>query len=104
MSPQVVNEKEKPAVVAKNPANVKKAVALGRELIKSKPDATKADVALAMFELLTDEPREIVAQAFVDGAGLTPKGAMTYFYNTKRKYAKAAKQKANEKANDKTNA
>jgi hypothetical protein len=93
MSPQVVSEKEKPVVVAKNPANVKKAVSLGRDILKNKPDATKADVALAMFELLIDEPREIIAQAFVDGAGLTPKGAMTYFYNTKRKHVKASKQK-----------
>lgn len=98
MSPQVTNETAKPVVVAKNPANVKKAIALGRDLLKTKPDASKAEVALAMFDLLIDEPREIVAQAFVDGAGLTPKGAMTYFYNTKRKHAKAAKQKANEKA------
>ncbi len=87
-------EKQKAPVVAKNPANVKKAVVLGRDLIKSKPDATKAEVALAMYDLLADEPREIIAQAFVDGAGLTPKGAMTYVYNTKRKHAKAAKQKS----------
>ena len=93
MSPQVVSEKAKPVVVAKNPANVKKAIALGRDIIKNKPDATKADIALAMYELLIDEPREIIAQAFVDGAGLTPKGAMTYVYNTKRKYLKASKQK-----------
>lgn len=95
MSP-VINDKSKPAVIAINPANVKKAVALGRELFKSKPDATKAEVALAMYELLIGEPREIIAQAFVDGAGLTPKGAMTYVYNTKRKYAKASKQKLGE--------
>ena len=93
MSPQVVNEKAKPVVVAKNPASIKKAVALGREMKKNKPDVTKAEIALAMYEMLIDEPREIVAQAFVDGAGLTPKGAMTYVYNTKRKHAKAAKQK-----------
>jgi hypothetical protein len=93
MSPQVVNEKVKPVVVAKNPTNVKKAISLGKDILKNKPDATKAEIALAMYELLIDEPREIIAQAFVDGAGLTPKGAMTYVYNTKRKYAKASKQK-----------
>jgi hypothetical protein len=93
MSPQTVSEKVKPVVVAKNPANIKKAISLGKDIQKNKPDATKAEIALAMYELLIDEPREIIAQAFVDGAGLTPKGAMTYVYNTKRKFLKMAKQK-----------
>ncbi|MGH8284937.1 MAG: hypothetical protein ACRETT_04130 [Steroidobacteraceae bacterium] len=42
-----------------------------------------------MCELISGEPREITVQAFVDGAGLTPKGAQTYFYNCKRKARKA---------------
>ncbi len=72
-----------------NPAAVKKAVALGKELSKV-PDTTKAAVALKMYELIADEPREIIVQAFVDGARLTPKGAQTYFYNCRRKVKKAA--------------
>ena len=77
---------EKPAEPAKpvNQAAVKKAVAMGKEMRK-KPDTSKADVARKMFETISGEPREIVVQAFVDGAGLTPKGAQTYFYNCKRK-------------------
>jgi hypothetical protein len=67
-----------------NPASVRKAVALGTEMRKS-PDQSKADVARKMFETIADEPREIIVQAFVDGAGLTPKGAQTYFYNCRRK-------------------
>ena len=39
-------------------------------------------------EVIKDESREVIIQAFVDGAGLTPKGAQTYFYNAKRKIAK----------------
>jgi len=34
---------------------------------------------------LVTKPREIIVQAFVDGAELTPKGAQTYFYNCRRK-------------------
>lgn len=39
-------------------------------------------------EVIKDESREVIIQAFVDGAGLTPKDAQTYFYNAKRKIAK----------------
>ena len=37
----------------KNPANYKKAVALGQELSK-KPDTTKMDVATKMYDLIKD--------------------------------------------------
>lgn len=73
-----------------NPAAVKKAVALGKELSKV-PDTTKAAVAMKMYELIADEPREIIVQAFIDGARLTPKGAQTYFYNCRRKAKQATK-------------
>jgi hypothetical protein len=83
-----LTDKKAETTKPKNPANVKKAVALGRELTK-KGDKTKVDVAVEMFQYLEDEPREVIAQAFVDGAGLTPKGAMTYVYNVRRKFKKA---------------
>jgi hypothetical protein len=75
-------------VVVHRPDEVKKAIALGKE-VRKQPEKTKADAARAMFELISGEPREIVVQAFVDGAGLTPKGAQTYFYNCKRKMKEA---------------
>jgi hypothetical protein len=71
-----------------NPAAVKKAISLGKEMGKQ-AEVTKADVARKMFELISGEPREVIVQAFVEGAGLTPKGAQTYFYNCKRKAAKS---------------
>jgi uncharacterized protein YjgD (DUF1641 family) len=71
----------------KNIEQVKKAVTLGKEMTK-KGEVTKADVSRKMYEIIKDESREVVIQAFVDGAGLTPKGAQTYFYNAKRKMAK----------------
>ena len=71
-----------------NPSAVRKPVALGKEMRKV-PDTSKADVARKIFETIADEPREIIVQAFVDGAGLTPKGAQTYFYNCRRRAKKA---------------
>src|SRR3974390_897045 len=69
-----------------NPAAVRKAIGLGKDMRKQ-PDTSKADVARKMFETISDEPREVIVQAFVDGAGLTPKGAQTDFYNCRRKAA-----------------
>jgi len=59
-------------VKPENPTDYKKAVSLGKELSKN-PDATKADVARKMFELIKDEKREVIAQAFVEGANLMHK-------------------------------
>jgi hypothetical protein len=73
-----------PAPKPTNSAAVRKAIALGKDLRKQ-VDTSKADVARKMFETIADEPREVIVQAFVDGAGLTPKGAQTYFYNCRRK-------------------
>lgn len=89
-----VKSKEKAPASAKNPEQIKKAIALGKDLVKqmaTNPEITKASIAREMYPLIQDEPREIIAQAFVDGAGLTPKGAMTYVYNTRRKAAKENK-------------
>jgi hypothetical protein len=72
-----------------NPAALRKAVALGKDMRKV-PDTSKADVARKMYETISDEPREVIVQAFVDGAGLTPKGAQTYFYNCKRRVKKSS--------------
>ena len=72
------------AVKPTNAAAVRKAIALGKDMRKA-PDTSKADVARKMFETIAEEPREVIVQPFVDGAGLTPKGAQTYFYNCRRK-------------------
>jgi hypothetical protein len=74
---------------AANPAAVKKAIAAGKE-VRKHADKTKADAAREIYALISGEPRDIIIQAFIDGAGLTPKGAQTYYYNCKRKAAKKA--------------
>ena len=87
-SPVVVDKAEIAPVKPLNPVAIKKAIATGKEMAKQ-PETTKADIARKMFESISGEPREIIIQACVDGAGLTPKGAQTYFYNCKRKAKKA---------------
>jgi len=83
---------KKPATKAttlepKNTANYMKAVSLGKELSK-KPDTTKMEVATKMYDLIKDESRQVIAQAFITGANLTEKGSMTYVYNIRRKLSK----------------
>ena len=72
-----------------NPSAVKKAVAAGKE-VRKQPDRSKAVAAREIYAPISGEPREIIIQAFIDGAGPTPKGAQTYYYNCKRKVAKKA--------------
>ena len=59
------------------------AINSGQLILKS--GGTKADAARAIFDLIKDEPKEIVVNTFVKGANLTPKGALTYWYNCSRK-------------------
>ena len=77
-----------PTVTPKNSDQVEGAVALGKEMMKKGDEVTKVEVARAMYELIHEESREVIVQAFMDGASLTPKGAQTYFYNCKRKMRK----------------
>jgi hypothetical protein len=44
-----------------------------------------------MFELIHDEDREVVSKAFMEGANLTEKGSMTYYYNCRRKFKQSQK-------------
>lgn len=66
--------------------NVRKAVELGQKAIGE--GKTKADAVRMMFPLVFEEPREVIWQAFIDGAGLTDKGAVTYLYNARRAHKK----------------
>lgn len=69
-----------------NKANIKKAIAQGKELIKS--GKSKADVSREIYDLVKDEDREVILHVFQQGAGLTEKGSLTYLYNIKRKLGK----------------
>jgi hypothetical protein len=70
-------------------AAIKDAIAKGKAVIKD--GKSKADAAMVIFEALKDEEKDVVIAAFVQGATLTEKGAVTYWYNCRRKAKKAAK-------------
>lgn len=82
----VVNEPKK---IDMNKQSIKDAIAKGKALIKE--GKSKADAAMLIFEELKAEEKGTVIAAFVQGATLTEKGAVTYFYNCRRKSKKTAK-------------
>ncbi len=85
---------EAPAIEPKkidlNKPLIKEAITKGKALIKD--GKSKADAAMEIFAALKDEEKDVVIAAFVQGATLTEKGAVTYWYNCRRKAKKSAKQ------------
>ena len=69
---------------------IKEAIAKGKALIKE--GKSKAEAAMEIFTALKDEEKDVVIAAFVQGATLTEKGAVTYWYNCRRKAKKSTKQ------------
>lgn len=76
----------KQPIEAKDKNRLNKAINEGRAIITS--GGSKADAARAIFRLIHDEHREVVLQAFIEGADVTPKGSPTYYYNISRKFRK----------------
>ena len=66
--------------------NIQQAIADGKALMAE--GKTKADAAMAIFRLIGESSQETVVQVFIEGATLTPKGALTYWYNCKSKLAR----------------
>lgn len=71
---------------------IKQAISQGKALIKE--GKSKADAARLIYGLLNKESKEVIIAAFVQGATLTEKGAVTYWYNCKRKAEKEEKKAA----------
>lgn len=63
---------------------IKQAIAEGRSLIEQ--GKTKVEASMAIYSAMKGYPQETVVSAMIDGAGLTPKGALTYWYNCRRKF------------------
>ena len=62
---------------------VQDAIKAGVKIIEDgKP---KIEAAMIIYKLIHKEPQEVIVQAFIEGASLTPKGALTYWYNCRRK-------------------
>ncbi|MBX9661558.1 MAG: hypothetical protein K2X00_23610 [Nitrospiraceae bacterium] len=85
------SDAQAPAVKAPKPdltsPQVREAITQGLALIKD--GKSKADAARAMYALLKDEEKDLIVAAFVAGATLTDKGALTYWYNCKRRASKS---------------
>ena len=79
-----------PKKIDLNKQPIKDAIAKGKALIKD--GKSKADAAMEIFVALKDEEKDVVIAAFIQGATLTEKGAVTYWYNCRRKAKKSAKQ------------
>lgn len=69
------------------------AIIAGKALIdEGKP---KIDAAMSIYIALLGESQDTVVSAFIEGAALTPKGAVTYWYNCKRKHKRMTSSAAN---------
>ncbi len=79
-----------PKKIDLNKPSIKEAITKGKALIKD--GKSKADAAMEIFVALKDEDKDVVIAAFVQGATLTEKGAVTYWYNCRRKAKKSAKE------------
>ncbi|MEQ9567527.1 hypothetical protein [Nitratireductor sp. L15S-10] len=83
-------EKQSVVISEDDAKAIEQAIAQGQALIAQ--GKTKVDASMAIYRALNTQPQEAVVSAMIEGAGLTPKGALTYWYNCRRKYAKAVKK------------
>jgi hypothetical protein len=77
------------SIVALDTPAIREAIEQGKALIAT--GKSKADAARAMFDKIKDETKDAIVAAFVEGASLTPKGALTYWYNCRRAASKQKK-------------
>ena len=83
---QVVIEPKK---IDLNKPLIKDAITKGKAIIAE--GKSKVDAAMAIYQALNAEEKGVIIAAFVQGATLTEKGAVTYFYNCRRKFKKLVK-------------
>lgn len=89
----------KPKNVAAIPADkaiIEAAISEGKRLIVA--GKSKIDTALAIYEKLEGMEQDVIVKAFIEGATLTEKGALTYWYNCRRRLAKERRSKNAHKA------
>jgi hypothetical protein len=75
-----------PQSVVTDERRVAEAIKEGQALIAQ--GKTKIDAAMAIYRLIEDHSQETLVRAFVEGAALTERGALTYWYNCRRKRAR----------------
>ena len=81
----IVKDKHLP----KDPIKFSKAITQAKQLIQE--GKTKVESAKAVFPLICNEDKEVIHQVFMEGCGLTVKGAITYRYNLIRDQKKTNK-------------
>lgn len=79
----IVKDKNLP----KDPIKFSQAITQAKQLIKD--GKTKVETAKAVFPLICNEDKEVIHQVFMEGCGLTEKGAITYRYNLIRGHKKS---------------
>lgn len=89
-SEQVADTPAEPVKIDLSKPVLQDAIAQGKAMIAD--GKTKADAARLIFSLINSEEKETIVAAFVAGATLTEKGALTYWYNCRRRAAKEAKK------------
>ena len=85
----VSQESAEPKEVDLTTPAIAAAIARGKSLIAD--GKSKADAAREIFTSIKDETKDTIVAAFVAGATLTPKGALTYWYNCRRQASKVRK-------------
>ena len=78
-----------PKTIDLNKPVIKDAIVKGKAIIVQ--GKSKVEAAMVIYEALKAEDKEAIIAAFVQGATLTEKGAVTYFYNCRRKSKKLQK-------------
>jgi|GEM_PF-2717539 len=63
---------------------LKQALSIGLKTLKD--SGSKAAAARAIYDLICMESRDVILQAFIDGATVTVKGAPTYYHTISRKF------------------
>ena len=94
VNPEAAKVTDKPAVIEPkkidlNKPVIKEAITKGKAIITE--GRSKVDAAMSIYDALKAEEKEVIIAAFVQGATLTEKGAVTYFYNCRRKSKKKLK-------------
>lgn len=72
-----------------NQPAIKDAIIMGKAALAE--GKSKVDAAMVIYIDLIKEDKDLIIAAFIQGAALTEKGAVTYFYNCRRKYKKLQK-------------
>lgn len=79
------------ATIPSDKAIIETAISEGRRLIVA--GKSKIDTALVIYEKLEGMEQDVIVKAFIEGATLTEKGALTYWYNCRRRLAKERRSK-----------